>query len=315
MTPNEQFDAKATALRRAAKTDIARCIIFAEPEVLFGWESAPDHPGLDLAQYAKKQYRHPREQSYYDQDSERIKRLVEGLTISNEVDPIEVFLDADLQELIVLDGASRCAAISIIRRTNPDAFKRIRMQVFRGSKAQAIARMVAANIDDRREPLDPMQVAAHCQWFVDSGWNAAEICERLGKPASWRSELSALLKLNRATKELKIALKSGAVTKTDALKIAQLGESGQIEALRRLSKVSKGDTGVELLKARERAGIRPMGPNYQPHLRFDKFSKYLGDDFTIWMNGKDGLPGEIAELRNELIEKAELMSRLLTEKQ
>lgn len=308
MTPNEQFDEKEKALRNAKKSATIVC----PPEVFFGWNGNPDHPGLDMAQYERHGYPHPREQSYYSPDNPEIIALRDGIEQTGYTDPFEVYLDESMHELLVLDGARRSCCVSLIQRTNSEAFRRVRANVFKGTKQEAIARMVSLNLDDRRRALTPIQVARTCKKWVDWGWTPAEICERLGKPASWRGELVNLLKLLNGSDELHMALDSGAIGKGAALQIAQLAPAQQAEAIRKLGKMTKGEAKAEVRKAREGAGIRPMGPNYQPHLRFDKFAGYLGNDFTVWMNGKDELPDGVEELRNDLIEMAERMSQLLT---
>lgn len=285
MTPNEQFDAKADAIRRAKRTDAARCIILAEPEVLFGWTGT----GLDLAQYAKKNYPHPRHASYYSLDSDRIKELAAGITISNDTDPIEVFLDQDMEELIVLDGASRCAALALIRMSNPDAFKRIRMQVFRGNRESALGRMVSANMEDRRTSLTLIEISTTCGIYKAWGWSLEEICERLGKPESWKPELSRILKLSEAAPELIEQIKAGTICKTSALDLASEPPSVQRDVAADLAagkKVTKGSIRRAKRSHAEANGKTLPGRKLQPWKNIDKTADWLSEDFNDWLEAE-----------------------------
>lgn len=312
MTPNEQFDAKTTAIRKMQRTDVARCIVLAEPEVLFGWNSNPHWPGLDLAQYDRKDYPHPREQDYYSAESERIKQLVEGLSISGDTDPIEVFVDMDMHEIIVLDGASRCAAISIIRQSDPDAFKRIRMQVFRGSRQEAIARMVAANMGDRRSELTLMQISRTTRKWYKSGWTLEEICQRLGKPESWKGELSRIIKLSDACPEMIAQIETGELCKTKALDMADLPPGVQKDALTSGKKLTKASIRRAKRSQAERLGKSLPGPRMKPSTKIENHLRWLGEEFVDWMGSEqceldrdkvESLRGAAFQALNALLEE------------
>lgn len=294
MTPDDIFTAKSNAVAKAKKGSS----LLAPPEVLFGWNGNPDHPGLDLAQYDRRGFVHPREQAFYSADNPRIQQLVEGLTISEETDPIEVFLD-DKGDIIVLDGASRCCAIAIIRQSNPDAFKRIRMTVYRGDQAAAKVRMLALNMDDRRENLSIMQVARTCKKYVRGwGWEPKEVCRLLGKPESWTTELNGLISILDASPQLIERVESGELCKTNAFEIAKLPQSTQEDILNSGKKITKASLRRAVRKNREANGKSVPGPKIRPSIRIENDMDWLTKQFVDWMSGAG-----LDEKKSERIEK------------
>lgn len=222
--------------------------------MIFGWAHAnPGRRGLggvytdlilgfrpgnyiDFSQYAAIGLQHPKVESYYDihNADPDFMYILEGIKKSGRLwSPPMIYLyqtSDGRQHLVCLDGATRLSCIGYIRQHNPEAFKRIDIQLFRGNYKQAVSAMSALNMTHARD-LSLWEKARHSRWLLETNGFALEaIAEALRSDVAFVKQVLTLTG-SQATSALQQALHNGLLKPRKAFEIAALAPDAQQAAI------------------------------------------------------------------------------------
>lgn len=207
---------------------------------------------LDFKLYKKLGFEHPRDPSYYKltfddegnaQGDPRMVEKYEAILRTGEIeDPITIYPlnRKGSNQILVLDGATRSAAIAYALVNNPEMFSRVPIVVHTGDEASAIFAMIRRNMEEYSTPLGDVSLMKAIKRLHKAGHDKDEIAENLGKhPVKWRATLDNYLKAGQhLIPELVVLWGEGKMTRNAAFVAAKTTKEEQ-EAV--AEKVRKGD--------------------------------------------------------------------------
>lgn len=172
------------------------------PEVILGFK--PGKP-INHALYKQRGFYCPRDVESFmlglssppSKRSQAISSIISGIQESVKFDdPIVVWLDADTEEIVLLDGSLRLAAVAIHRRDFPGSFKLVPVQVFPGRSDAARMESIRRRLGTRSRRSGTSHIASHLLDVVRDGmpvWNIAAAIDPANKHRELLDQLPGLL--------------------------------------------------------------------------------------------------------------------------
>lgn len=251
------------------------------PEAILGFQEGA---AVDLKPYDQIDFTHPRQEIYYSLDNAQFKEKFDDITATGDIeDPIVVFpyTSDGKTEILCLDGVTRLSIIGLYREKNPDAFRRIKCMLFRGTFEQAKGAMVRYNLEGRSTPLSGAELMDSIDRFVKWGWEDAEILTLLGKAETWKPTLHKYKKAAEALIDpIKKAFHKGIISADVAHECARLEEKEQEKISKTIEK--KTEQG-EKIRGKDIKKETAAKKNLDPIKRLNQISENQIEEVRSWV--------------------------------
>lgn len=165
-----------------------------------------------------------------DELREHVAAIAGSIASGLPIPPLEVWVNPEIGTLELVDGHCRYNGYLLYAESNPSFDGWVSVTKFEGSKAQRKARIVTSNNQLKLKPVELGRV--YLDLRDQEGMTRQQIAQEVGKSLA---HVDQMILLASAKEEVVAAVESGAISATEAVKLARdHGDDAPAELERRL---------------------------------------------------------------------------------